>query len=343
MQRYQTTYSIRSKLDPISDVLVLLEYLTSRDYLVDVLCSRHGLPRGEAIKRSLLISPHVNAALAFIRSSLASPPEISFLPSYYGILNLLKVYVLVGPYYAELPVQRWHGVSYPTTAKNSRTLLTEVVDLRAAGAIPLAHRTLTGQQISNRTRLSLSDIYPYVSGIGAEYFLATRSKNRIKSIAMQHVPLDDGSRFRLTARLNRQPGDTTSYNPRGFKVLKGFTRDSQDQDKFVGPALPASCGPDSNSYRSHFVHFLVYGFEPQGNLLFTPYSARRLLLPEELPIALLFFHMSSVVRYKPEFVARLRNSRFWPMLLAAQRHCVLRFLVLAWSFVHQQKLEVKSQ
>ena len=180
---------------------------------------------------------------------------------------------------------------------------------RARSAVP--------QQISNRTRLSLSDIYPYVSGIGAEYFLATRSKNRIKSIAMQHVPLDDGSRFRLTARLNRQPGDTTSYNPRGFKVLKGFTRDSQDQDKFVGPALPASCGPDSNSYRSHFVHFLVYGFEPQGNLLFTPYSARRLLLPDLSAFDGLTVSRQPRANPRPRSVVFDCSSRLWGTTLHA--------------------------
>ena len=50
--------------------------------------------------------------------------------------------------------------------------------------------------------------------------------------------------------------------------------------------------------------------------------------PEEFPIALLFFHMGSVVRYQPEFLAKLRDSRHWPILASASRHGLFKFLLL---------------
>jgi hypothetical protein len=59
---------------------------------------------------------------------------------------------------------------------------------------------------------------------------------------------------------------------------------------------------------------------------------------EELPIVLAFFHLSSVVRYKPEFLARLRDSRYWPVLMSMQTHCMNKLLLLFWSYVHRRTI-----
>jgi hypothetical protein len=79
-----------------------------------------------------------------------------------------------------------------------------------------------------------------------------------------------------------------------------------------------------------------------GNPL-TPLSSKPLLLPQEIPIALAFFHMSSVVRYKPEFVARLRDSRYWPVVATTRYHGMLHFLRLLWSYVHQRELFIQTR
>jgi hypothetical protein len=64
-------------------------------------------------------------------------------------------------------------------------------------------------------------------------------------------------------------------------------------------------------------------------------------LPEELPIAIALFHISSVVRYKPEFFARIRNSKYWPVVGAARQHILYKFLLLFSSFVRQETMVVR--
>ena len=53
---------------------------------------------------------------------------------------------------------------------------------------------------------------------------------------------------------------------------------------------------------------------------------------------LAFFHMSNVVRYNPEFLARLKDSRSWGLLLVLRNHAVLKFLKLFWENISQSCL-----
>lgn len=342
MRRYAEPHGISSPLDPISDVLVLLEYLTSHDYLVSTLHTRHGIAEDDAAERAKSIIPHVKTGTAFVQQSLCTPPDLSFLPAYYGLLNLLKVYILVGPHHAELPKHRWHGASYPVDEKDSRNLLTEHIDIKKGGAIPLFYRTITGQPLKP-TRVTMGDIYPFVSGIGAEYSLATGSAGKIRNLRLGGQP---HAKYRgkqtCTAQVMRGPGDSAKYSPRDFKVLARFRQSSATPDIFTGMTVPERCNYNDPTYRSQFRPFMIYDFNVHGDyhVISSALSSQRLLLFEELPIVLLFFHIGSVVRYKPEFMARIRNSRFWPMLAAARQHCILRFLILAWSFIHNRNLEI---
>jgi hypothetical protein len=331
MYRYETSYGVSSSLDPLCDVIVLFGFLTTR----------HGISKADAARRASVIVPHIRTALSFVEQSLASREELSFLPAYYAILNLLKVYVLVGPHHAQLPNQRWHGATYPVGQKVSRHLLTEYVTLKQGGAIPLFYRTVTGQQMPT-TRIPLSDIYPFVTNIGGEYPLATQKRNLIRDLDLMTQPHKKfKNRRTLHANVVRVPGDTRRYTPKDFKVLNGFRSHPSNPDVFVGKNIPSGATYADPAYRDQFRPYLVYAYDHATHRIRTPVSSRRLLLPEELPIALLFFHMSSVVRYNPEFLAKIRDSRYWPMLAAARRHCVLRALILAWEYVNQQNLALR--
>jgi hypothetical protein len=89
--RYDNVLHIRTNLDPLTDLVTWLEYYCAIDYLVDILTSRHGIPAGEAKKRARLIGPHARLARDYIDQALTGPRDVAFLPSYYGILNLLKI------------------------------------------------------------------------------------------------------------------------------------------------------------------------------------------------------------------------------------------------------------
>lgn len=344
MFRYPESQGIASSLDPITDLLGFLEYLTSEEYLLDVLNSTYGLNGRSAKDRAHQIIPHMRTAISFIRGSLASEPLFSFLPAYYGILNLSKVYILLGPRHADLPSHRWHGVVYPVNKKDSQSILTEQLVLKSGGAFPFFYETLTGRQFPDRKRITMREVYPFVNNIGAEYELATGKENCIQTF---HVDWRRNKKKKghrnLILQLHRRARDSREYEPRDFKALVQFKRDRADPDVFVGGVFPDGTHFDAPNVRAQFNPVMIYDNLSDDETFTTPACSTHLLMPEELPIFLLFFHMSSVVRYKPEFLFRIRDSQYWPMLSAARRHCLLKMLILAWSFVHKTNLFLKHE
>lgn len=339
MFRYPENQGIASSLDPITDLLGFLEYLTSEKYLLDVLNRTYGLTGRPAKDRAHQIIPHMRTAISFIRGSLASEPLFSFLPAYYGILNLSKVYILLGPRHADLPSHRWHGVVYPVNKKDSQSILTEQLELRRGGAFPLFYETLTGKQLPDRKRIAMREVYPFVSNIGAEYKLATGKENCIQAFKVGWRPnKKKKGHLNCILQLDRRTSDSREYEPRDFKALVQFRRDRANPDVFVGGVFPDGTHFDSPNVRDQFNPIMIYDNLSDDETFTTPACSTHLLMPEELPIFLLFFHMSSVVRYKPEFLFRIRDSQYWPMLSAARRHCLLKMLMLTWSFVHKTNL-----
>ncbi len=67
-----------------------------------------------------------------------------------------------------------------------------------------------------------------------------------------------------------------------------------------------------------------------------PLSRARLLLPEEVPIFLAFFHLGSVVRYKPHFLDKVLDSPFHPFLLATERHVSAKIGLLALDALYRR-------
>jgi hypothetical protein len=135
MLRYADIAGFQTPRDPMADLLVHLEYLAARDYAIELLTTRHGIATGDAKNRAKLIEPHVRVAAAYIEQALQSRPEVSFLPAYYAILNLTKIYILFGQHHEELSKNRWHGAAYPGFEKDSRTLGTWQIYLLIPPAI----------------------------------------------------------------------------------------------------------------------------------------------------------------------------------------------------------------
>jgi hypothetical protein len=112
IQRFEQDEVITSSQNGLVDILDWLGFLCASEYLVALLRNSHQMSPTDAVKRSAKIIPHVRLAVGYIRQSQEGPPELSFLPAYYAILNLMKVYVLLGPRHADLATNRWHGATY---------------------------------------------------------------------------------------------------------------------------------------------------------------------------------------------------------------------------------------
>ncbi len=336
MNRYQEQRSILSVLDPMADVLNLVSYLRVTDHLVDLLVRRHGLPHASAKRRSKRVVPHVETALEYVEQCLAGPEALSFLPAYYAVLNMMKVYILAGPHHEALPRQSWHGATYDGYAKDSHSVMTETIALKTGGAIPLFYATVTGARYQKDVSMKMRDVYPYIVDVGAEYTMVEGNNGRLCAFDIGEATGRDGQKHAVLRFVPFEPTDRIAKNQ--LKLLKGrWERVKASHLTYRSPPLGTDVQDLDRAVRSWLKPHLIYHW-PDEKLGITPINGRLLEFPEELPIALAFFHMSSVVRYKPEFLARLRDSRHWPMLSAARRHCLLKFLVLFWSFMHKETL-----
>ncbi len=337
LRRYKKLREVGSALDPIDDMLNFVGYLTSREYLVELAHSRHGLSLTEAKARAKRILPHVQTGLAYVEQSLLGQKEISFLPAYYAILNFLKVYVLLGRWHGDLPHQRHHGATYKGHPKDSRNLMTERVTLKDKGAIPLFYKTLTGESYPPDYPVEMRHVYPYVYNVGAEYEMCEGLKSDVALIRVKIAGASDGGKVALLRADPLRKG--RKFDRRHLKLLgAGWERVRTDPVEYSSGKLPPDDEEQIRHLRSHLKGHLLYLISEPNYPLVTPLSATEIQLPEELPIALLFFHMSSVVRYNPEFLSLLMDSKHWPLLMAARQHCLLKFLKLFWSYAHCEEL-----
>jgi hypothetical protein len=332
INRYEEVQSVKTNLDPLADLVTWLEYYCATDYVVSLLTTRHGVATAAAKTRAHLIRPHARLATEYIAQALSGPSDVAFLPIYYAILNLLKIYILFGPHYAQLPANRWHGAKYDGYDKASRTLLTEKITVKKGGAIPLFYQTITSQPVRKDTAFCLSEIYPYLLDVSLEYRMASGHPAKIVGLGFDKTKV--GNQERLQVRLLPDPG-AAFPTPRELKALVGFQKSPTDPKILISKPLVGA----ASNVRDHLRPYLLY--QHMHGPLACRVSTSRFVFPEEFPIVLAFFHLSSVVRYKPEFLARLKDSKFWAVLSTARRHCLLKFLLAFWSFTHKKTLIIQ--
>lgn len=277
--------------------------------------------------------------MAYIDQALSGPNEVAFLPAYYAILNLLKVYILSSGKYQLLPANRWHGASYDGSQRTRQSLLTEEILLRSGGTVPLFYEVITGARVRDRTLVKLRDVYPYIANVGLEWTMATGSRPLSMVGLASKVELvrkKKRARFEVVI-FSDHPSDLSK---RRIPALHDVNRVPKQSMIYRSSRAYASGTPDEVVIRGHIRSFLLYA--PTEELAITPNCSPQLMLPEELPIVLAFFHLSSIVRYQPESFARLRDSKYWPVLSAMRSQGLFRFLTLFWSFVQQQTVTISG-
>ena len=346
-KRYPIDETVFSDLDVFEDLLTFLVSLTSREYVHGILTRYHALSSGDSKLRAKIIVPHVRTAIEFIRESQSTNPELCFLNVYYGILNLLKVYILCSKYHAELRDQRHHGAAYQNTSNYRMDLLHDSLCIKKKGTIPLFYKVITNTQLTQKeTVVRLRDFYPLVSGVDAEYTLVTGTKamNRFASVSI-HLPQEDGE-TEPRAMFVRAGGYGRAIPKKQLPLIVNFKNRRAPNVYSLGRLKDVE-GSTWNSPESHpavrkaLACHLIY-FPRRPDVMLTPICTTQVEYFEELPIVFLFFHMSNVVRYHPEYLEFIRQSRYWPILAAARRHSLKMFLTLFWSYMHQKNLILQN-
>jgi hypothetical protein len=336
--RYRLVERMSTARDPLGDLLASIDFLAASDYTIDLLRSRHRAPASEAKTRARRIGPHVRIAAAFLDQALSGRDDVSFLPAYYAILNLAKVCILFSPFHAELTRhRRWHGASYSVGEKDSHSLLTEKIQLHTGGALALFYQALAGQKVNRQQAVRMGDVYGHLQDVSHEFVAASRQRLAVGAFLFDVVQARRGLRVIATPQAGSHIAVPKSA--RTCPILIGFRKRPDKILRFESRV--ASASTDSAAVvRSQLRPWLIYHtYESDAahQATFTPITGGSLPMPEEFPIALAFFHLGSVVRYKPEFLARLRDSRYWPVLRLMRHHCLEKFLLLFWCFVQRRE------
>jgi predicted heme/steroid binding protein len=276
------------------------------------------------------IAAHAEAAIQLLDQARDGAPEVAFLPTYYALLNLAKIYIIVAGRLADLQQQRWHGATHSGALKASQDLMTDTVTLKGKGAIPLLYTVLTGLKVPHgNLTLKMSEVYRHIWNVGYEY---QRLYGPLQAFEQVHIDFenDPAGGQRLFAYL--PVTDRPLALKKDLRLLANFKSDPARPNTFVTTTV----GGDESKARLILLSrvrrslLVTDGDQWDGVYTWTPVSNRHFLWPEEVPILLAFFHMSNVVRYNPEFLARLKDSRSWGLLLILRNHAALTFLHRFW-------------
>ncbi len=345
--RYNSSTTVRTPLDPIEDLVSWISTLRSKGYTSDVLKREHGFADAKEIRTSAdLIGILSSNAVGLMEQAYSGRPQHSYLPLYYALLNLSKIYVVAAGNREKLFTNRYHGVSYNPVEKNSRDLLNERIVLKTNGVFRLFYESTTKQPwVHSNRKLTLKCFYPFIQNIGHEFFQFYKQTPPLQPIEFDLVTTSKGGhKVRVMAPNVGLPHyDKIRY----YKILKGF---SSTRQKGVFETRVIS-GMNERDARQVLLkqlnRELIYcktkhNLQTGRPLYVTPLSNIAVHLVEEIPIWLAFYHLSNIVRYNPEQLEKIQNEKSWGMLLALRKHAILRFMLLFWSNFHQTEFKIES-
>lgn len=350
IHQYDSHKLVFTPLNPIEDISSWIGGLRSQGYVGDLMKEIHGINKSSEISRGTKLTKlYSENALGLLDQAYSGPAEVSFLPLYYCVLNLSKIYAAISGRSSDLTKHRFHGATYHDRLKNSKCLHSDRIRLSENGALPLLYEVITGNSWSWNGRIvKMSDIYKFVQGISFEYKEAYKVEAQLKPVRLIiEGNANDG--FKISAEVFSLDRSKQVNDPglRRMKALVGFHSVQNSNGKYeTKPITSQSEEAARASLMKHVRRYLLYGIvtdltdEPYGCHI--PISGSTFILPQEIPIWIAFFHLSNVVRYKPDFMAKLRDSISWPMLLCFRKHSMLDYMVLFWSFLHQTTYLIRT-
>lgn len=337
MLRYDLTETIGTDLDPIEDILNLISVLKSIGFTSDLLRETHGFTDVKEIaKTSKLISLHVDNAIGLANQGFEGPAQTSFLPLYYSTLNLSKVYLLFLGKRNQLESNRWHGAKYSEN-EMSRNFLNEKIKLSNKGTIPLLYNAVTNKSISKYgLTITLDELYKNITSVGAEYSTITKNNTGLLPHRSEFVQDNNNGHFMKIQILHEyykenppQPRTLRAYP--GLKIVTNAEGISHyETKKYIGKFETMKRNLTLNINRSLNSHSCYHTGFGQTWVSHSPINGKFHVLNEELCIMLAYFHLSNVVRYNPEHLYKIMDSKYWAILLGLRKHGFLRFEKLMW-------------
>lgn len=331
LHRYPSLKIVQSSMDTTGDLLSLIEALTSREVVRQSLSMRHSIAsRAEVVEAAESITALVAQGLRFFEQAKSGPKEIQFLPLYYSVLQFAKAIVVarLGSAASGKLLLR-HGVAYAPALKDSRSLHTERITIHPGGVLRGLYDATVGPGAlgypKSKRVFRMSSFYPYLFDASFEYAEATGDKQHFHEVVFLRRNMDDGT-IRIQPKI-AAPDNTQLPRTHLFHRLR------REEAAF------ATADEATIALRTYMLYgsisYSLSDIESPSMYYYTPISRIQLQLPEEIPIFLAMFHMGSVVRYKPAFMAKVMDSRFSPFVLAVGRHCMTKWLLLFLSAMYR--------
>lgn len=344
VRRHDRARVIHSDLDPIEDMLNLMSGLKSRGYVKELLGDVHAFrSRAEIDKTASQISLHADIGLELAEQAMGSRAETSFLPLYYTCLDLSKIYLLFAGKRAQLASNRLHGASYDGSQLR-KNLLNQTVKIHPRGTISLTYATMLSRAIPvGGAEVSLQEIYSLISAISAEYeTICGQSMTFFEHRAVLVRDDKSGHYLQVSADMSFDP---TSVRPKPseLQAYPGLRTISKRQEVplYRTPRRKGSFDAVAQKLTGAILRNLISDDAQAGNWrLYCPISSKTCVLNEDLSILLAFFHMSNVVRYNPEHLHKIMDSKYWIVLMALRKHGYLRFLKLMWGHYQRESIEI---
>lgn len=328
LHRYALAETFSSGLALDDDLLDLAHGLRSRGVVESLLCERHGFAAASAKSAAGDINTYVTQGLAFWEQAKSGPSGVSFLPFYYAFLQFAKAVILARGGPTSMKAMIRHGLSYPVAL--NRTGLSEVVYAYPSGVFAEYYRVLTGSALpdlrlkKNRRpagpvmTIPTRTVYPYL--LDASYLLVvTGVPYEFESVLISQVAESDGvQHYELDTK--------AEHVPRTLSPLFRITPPGSNRFTCESGVRPSHLVPT-------YLLWLPLSFEPDPPAdppfwYRTPRWNGRLRYPEEIPLFLAFFHLSSVVRYRPHRLERIMDSEYLPFMRAMERHAATKVMLL---------------
>lgn len=345
--RHDKVITIGTDLDPIEDILNFITALKSKGFTSDLLKEVHGFVSATEIKRTTeLISSHIDNALGLAKQGFDGPAETSFLPLYYSSLNLIKVYLLFLGQRVALENNRWHGAKYFEDGM-TKQFLNEKIKILKNGAIPLIYTTISGKAIpKGGVEIKLEEIYSCISSIGAEYSTITKSSGGLLCLNANYIE-DAGSGHYLKIDILDNASRANPPQPRKIKAFSGLqlVRPTGGVPYYTSRKIMGNPSAIQRKLLSSVKRYLLSDQQQGGGafsnwIAVTPINGRQHVFNEELCILLAYFHLSNVVRYNPEHLYKLMDSKYWAIILGLRKHGFLRFLKLMWGNYNKASFDI---
>lgn len=334
---------IYTPLDPLEDLSNQLAGLRSEEYVRSVLVEKHSIPEDEVAEVTLLVGHHAINAVGFLQQAYAGPPELCFLPIYYAVLSLSKIYVLCGFGVEELRKNSHHGAHF--SMEQPSDPLDHVIEMRSDfGVFQSFFRVLTNQK-PEWEKIDVATLLLLVPSTEFELERVLGKSPALCDLGI-HIEEPDAGTFRLKVEIYMRHG--TPSPPSELEVLKSCKLTWEDstpsRDTYVGEVAEGANLHDVTPRLLQGIRRELLYFRPApffANIITSTPARVDFAVPEDIPLWLLFFWLSNLVRYSPEVLSSLQATKLWPILLTLRKHAVLRFLVLFWSFFHQTTFGIK--